>query len=212
MDHYETPFWLYEMICEDFNVYPRLDVCATKENRKCKEYFDHDALNQEWNQDFFMNCPYSQANKWVKYAYFQHIKHNVNGIAVLNVSTGSSYWHDYIFDKASIAYYKGRIKFELRFDESKFRAYVGIVIRISMTSPVPKVTHHLLSTKSQLFWIDCVIPVLSSTIDGSAKYHRTTKKIKIGIPINNIDSMKGIINSPIRNSESRINLPIRDNE
>ena len=60
-----------------------------------------------------MNPPYSQTNKWVKYAYFQHLKHNVNALAVLNVSTGSSYWHDYIFDTASIAYYKGRIKFEL---------------------------------------------------------------------------------------------------
>jgi len=60
-----------------------------------------------------MNPPYSQTNKWVKHAYFQHIKHNVNGLAILNVSTGSSYWHNYIFDKASIAYYKGRIKFEL---------------------------------------------------------------------------------------------------
>jgi hypothetical protein len=55
MDNYETPFWLYEKICQDFNVYPRLDVSATKENRKCKEYFDHDALNQEWDKDFFMN-------------------------------------------------------------------------------------------------------------------------------------------------------------
>ena len=113
MDNYETPFELYELICEDFKVIPQLDVCATKENRKCKDYYDHDALNREWSKDFFMNPPYSEANKWVKYAYFQHLKHNVNGLAILNVSTGSAYWHDYIFGKASIAYYKGRIKFEL---------------------------------------------------------------------------------------------------
>ena len=63
--------------------------------------------------NIIMNPPYSQTKKWVKYAYLQHMKHNVNALALLSVSTGSSYWHDYIFDKASIAYYKGRIKFEI---------------------------------------------------------------------------------------------------
>ena len=40
MDNYETPFEVYEQICESFKVYPSLDVCATKENKKCKEYYD----------------------------------------------------------------------------------------------------------------------------------------------------------------------------
>jgi len=57
--------------------------------------------------------PYSNCKKWVKYAYNQHIKHNVNGLAILNVSTGSAYWHDFILNKAEIYYYKGRIKFEI---------------------------------------------------------------------------------------------------
>ena len=127
-DNYETPGWIYEKICQDFNVYPQLDVCATKENRKCKEYFDDDALNREWDKDFFMNSPYSQANKWVKYAYFQHLKHNVNGIAILNVSTDTSYWHNYIFDKASIVYYKGRIKFELNGIPQKNPRYASAFI------------------------------------------------------------------------------------
>lgn len=113
MDNYETPIQLYEKICESFKVYPKLDVCATKKNRKCRVFYDNNALNRQWSVDFFMNPPYSQCNKWVKYAYFQHLKHNVNGLAILPVSTGSTYWHDYIFDKASIAYYKGRVKFEI---------------------------------------------------------------------------------------------------
>jgi len=107
-----------------FKIYPQLDVCATKQNTKCKEFFERgwrmggapavtNAFARDWSQDFFMNCPYSNCEKWVKYAYNQHIKHNVNGLAILNVSTGSAYWHDYIFEKAKIYYYKGRIKFEL---------------------------------------------------------------------------------------------------
>ena len=113
MDNYETPLVIYEILCDKFKVYPELDVCATKENRKCYTYFDNNALDREWTTDFYMNPPYSQTKKWVKYAYLQHMKHNVNALALLSVSTGSSYWHDYIFDKASIAYYKGRIKFEI---------------------------------------------------------------------------------------------------
>ena len=40
MDNYETPFEVYEQICDSFKVYPTLDVCASKENKKCKEYYD----------------------------------------------------------------------------------------------------------------------------------------------------------------------------
>ena len=113
MDNYETPSEIFEEITNCFGIYPNLDVCATYQNRKCKKFFDESALSRQWTEDFFMNPPYSQSKKWVKYAYFQHIKHNVNGLAILPVSTGSTYWHDYIFDKSSIAYYKGRISFEI---------------------------------------------------------------------------------------------------
>ena len=124
MDHYETPKKIYEEICDIFKIYPQLDVCATKHNTKCKEFFERGgwtgshfignaAFSRDWSSDFFMNCPYSNCKKWIKYAYLQHIKHNVNGLAILNVSTGSAYWHDYIIEKAEIYYYKRRIKFEL---------------------------------------------------------------------------------------------------
>jgi len=116
MDNYETPKKIYEQICDIFKIYPKLDVSATKQNTKCKEFFERGgwhAFSRDWPTDFFMNPPYSNCKKWVKYAYNQHIKHNVNGLAILNVSTGSAYWHDFILNKAEIYYYKGRIKFEI---------------------------------------------------------------------------------------------------
>ena len=115
MDNYETPQKIFNEICDTFRIYPKLDVCATEQNSKCDQYFSKsdNSFLQNWSQDFFMNCPYSNCKKWVKYAYLQHIKHNVNGLALLNVSTGAAYWHDFIFKKASIRFYQSRIKFEL---------------------------------------------------------------------------------------------------
>ena len=127
-DLYETPAKVFQEICEWFDIYPSLDVCATSKNKKCKNYFNQDALSKEWKEDFFMNPPYSEAKKWVQHAYFQHVKHNVTGLAILQVSTGSKYWHDYIFGKAEIAWCKGRIPFELNGVPCKSPRYDSVMI------------------------------------------------------------------------------------
>lgn len=49
-----------------YDIHPTLDVCATKENKMCENYFgiDHliknkrDGLTQSFKEPFFMNCPY----------------------------------------------------------------------------------------------------------------------------------------------------------
>ena len=121
LDNFETPFGVYHQACEFFGIAPVLDVCATMQNTKCEKYFSSDALSKEWNMDFFMNNPYSQSKAWVKYAYMQHVKHNVNGLALLQSHTGTSYWHDYIFgDRAQILFWRGRIRFELDGVSTKF--------------------------------------------------------------------------------------------
>ena len=122
-DYFETPSNIFLDACEFFKVYPTLDVCATKQNTKCQNYFSSNALEKNWSEDFFMNCPYSNGHPaiWVKYAYLQHVKHNVNGLALLPSSTGSEYWHNYIFDgKAEILFWRGRIRFNLDGVKTKF--------------------------------------------------------------------------------------------
>ena len=120
-DYFESPKEVYYTACEFFQISPSLDVCATAMNTKCQNYFSSDALKKEWNQDFYMNNPYSQTKAWVKYAYMQHVKHNVNGLALLQSHTGTSYWHDYIFgNRAQILIWRGRIRFELDGVKTKY--------------------------------------------------------------------------------------------
>lgn len=112
-DDWETPDYLYNQALLNYNVKPTLDVCATVLNRKCLDYFDRNqnGLLQEWNQDFFMNPPYSEVGLWVEKAYKEHLKYNVTGIALIFSKTDTKFWHDYIEQKADVYFIKGRIKF-----------------------------------------------------------------------------------------------------
>ena len=113
-DEWETPSKPYVKILTEQNLRPVIDVCATIQNRKCLEYFDKrvNGLLQDWNKDFFMNPPYSQVAEWVKKAYHEHLKWNVNGLGLIFSKTDTIMWHEYIEDKAEVYFIKGRIKFE----------------------------------------------------------------------------------------------------
>ena len=62
-----------------------------------------------------MNPPYGKnvIDKWIKYAYEQHKKHNVTGIALIFSKTETKWWHKYIQDIADVHFIRGRVHFEL---------------------------------------------------------------------------------------------------
>jgi phage N-6-adenine-methyltransferase len=69
-DMWETPKDLFEKLNSVHNF--TLDVCAIKENAKCKKYFtpEIDGLKQEWKGTCWMNPPYGrEIGKWVAKAY-----------------------------------------------------------------------------------------------------------------------------------------------
>ena len=109
-----TPQPLYDELNKEFDF--TLDPCCTKESAKCKVWFTKkdDGLNKNWmNHTVFMNPPYGREIKhWIKKAY----ESSLNGatvIALIPARTDTSYWHDYIFNKAKdIRFLRGRIKFE----------------------------------------------------------------------------------------------------
>jgi phage N-6-adenine-methyltransferase len=109
--------------CREYDIHPVLDVAASHINHVCKRYFTKadDALTKEWNVDFFGNFPYSKVAKFIKYAYEQYKKHNVNGLILTYSKTDTKWWHKYIEGKAEIHFIKGRVKF---FDENgKIKKY-----------------------------------------------------------------------------------------
>ncbi|GAI17513.1 unnamed protein product [marine sediment metagenome] len=109
---YETPKEIFEPLQKEFDL--RLDVCATKENAKCELFFtkEEDALSKDWNENFWMNPPFSRnLKKWVQKAYEESEK-GVTGVLLLPVGSNTLWWHKYIIDtKAEVRFLKGEIKF-----------------------------------------------------------------------------------------------------
>lgn len=112
-NEWATPQYLFDELDRDFNF--TLDPCATEDNAKCDKYFtiEDDGLIQDWSNDVvFMNPPYGRDIKhWVRKAYEESLKGSIV-VCLIPSRTDTTYWHDYIFGKASdIRFLKGRIKF-----------------------------------------------------------------------------------------------------
>ena len=94
------------------------DLASSDANAKCVNHFTvgDDSLSQDWSAlegNLWLNPPYGRDLKhWVKKAY--ESSRNRDGALVMLIPsrTDTSYWHDYIFDKAEIKFIRGRLKFE----------------------------------------------------------------------------------------------------
>ncbi len=105
-----------------YQIAPMLDVCATDSNSKFSEYYtmNNDALTKEWDEDFFMNPPYSEITQWMKKAYEQHRKYNVNALILVFAKTSVKWWHKYVEDKAETHFIEKRIRFLLNGVEPRY--------------------------------------------------------------------------------------------
>ncbi len=113
-DVWETPPDIFEFACDYFHVYPRLDVASTDENKLCEFHFTEkdDGLKQNWFIDSYMNPPYSRASKWIHKAFSENQKNNINIIALLNATTDTYAWQNFILHgMAEIYFISGRLRF-----------------------------------------------------------------------------------------------------
>jgi len=109
-DEWETPQDLFNELDQEFEF--NLDVCATKDNRKCKNFYakEIDGLKQNWHGVCWMNPPYGrEIGKWVKKAYEESLKGSTV-VCLLPSRTDTRWWHDYCM-KGEIRFIKGRLKF-----------------------------------------------------------------------------------------------------
>ena len=110
---YETPEYIFSPLKVEFDI--KIDVAASLQNCKC-EYFitkEENALEVEWEQNFWLNPPWSRdLKKWVAKAYQQVNKNNIIGVLLLPVRTNTHWWHKYIIDpKQEVRFLKGETKF-----------------------------------------------------------------------------------------------------
>gem|GEM_PF-2396254 len=113
-DVWETPIQIFEFAKAYFQVFPKLDVASTHENSLCEFHFTEreDGLKQTWFKDVWMNPPYSKASKWIQKASEENKKNNINIIALLNVTTDTRAWHNFVLsNKTEICFLEGRVRF-----------------------------------------------------------------------------------------------------
>ncbi len=108
---YETPQWLFDHFNSLFNF--ELDVCASKENAKCKNWLSEkdNGLEKSWLDRNWMNPPYGrEISKWLKKAYDESKKGNLI-VCLLPARTDTRWWHTYVLKADAIHFIKGRLKF-----------------------------------------------------------------------------------------------------
>lgn len=109
-DLWYTPQEFFNKYNEKYNF--TLDVCATDENAKCKNYFTEeiDGLSQDWEGVCWMNPPYGRTIKqWMKKAYESSLT-GATVVCLVPSRTDTNWWHDYAM-KGEIEFIKGRLKF-----------------------------------------------------------------------------------------------------
>lgn len=112
-DEWETPQDLFDKLNKEFHF--TLDPCSTNENHKCFKYYTikDDGLSKDWaGETVFVNPPYGRSiGKWVKKCYDESHKWGNTIVMLIPARTDTSWFHQYIYDKAEIRFLKGRLKF-----------------------------------------------------------------------------------------------------
>lgn len=109
-DEWATPQAFFDKYNAIYNF--TLDVCATSENAKCKNYYtkEQDGLKQTWIGFCWMNPPYGrEIGKWVRKAYESSLE-GATVVCLLPSRTDTAWWHDYVM-KGRIEFIRGRLKF-----------------------------------------------------------------------------------------------------
>ena len=106
-----TPVWLFKNLDEEFHF--ELDVCATKENTKCKKFYTvtDGGVARNWEKVNWMNPPYGrEIGRWVERAYGEKLEGNTT-VCLLPARTDTEWWHEYCMKADELRFIRGRIYF-----------------------------------------------------------------------------------------------------
>ena len=138
-DEYETPDDVFNSLCEKYNMFPKLDVCADFTNTKCK-IFHGDSLNTEWYirdenhiitlVDAWCNPPQTKCKEFVLKANEQWKRHNINIMMIIPANVLTTKYFYTVIDNVEYHPIKGRITFLFDGKISKFPARNGYFVVI----------------------------------------------------------------------------------
>jgi len=106
---WETPDDLFFKIDALFHF--TKDVCASKDNTKCKEFWsgNDSCLDKKWEGTLWMNPPYKNMKLFIKKAYDE--RENAITVCLLPARTNTKWWHEWCM-KGEIYFICGRPKFK----------------------------------------------------------------------------------------------------
>jgi len=106
---WETPDYLFDRLNKIFNF--TRDVCASKDNTKCEQYWSEEdsCLDKQWDGVNWMNPPYKNMKFFIKKAYEE--RKNAITVCLIPARTNTRWWHDYCM-KGEVLFICGRPKFK----------------------------------------------------------------------------------------------------
>ena len=111
-DEWATPQDFFDELAATYQF--TTDVCATKENAKCADFYtkEDNGLTKDWDGTCWMNPPYGRNIKyWVKKAYESARDNGAIVVCLLPARTDTSWWHDYVLPHGQVTFIRGRLKF-----------------------------------------------------------------------------------------------------
>lgn len=111
---YCTPQDFFDGLNQEFHF--TLDAAATDKSAKCPVYYtpETDGLTNPWNiagGAVFCNPPYGrEIGKWVRKAY-EEAQNGTTIVMLLPARPDTTYFHDYIYERAEIRFIRGRLMF-----------------------------------------------------------------------------------------------------
>ena len=132
-DMWETPQDFFDKLDAEFHF--TLDVCATPENAKCKNFYtpEIDGLSQPWDGVVWCNPPYGRKiGRWVFAGLCASMLRNSTVVMLLPARTDTRWFHDFVYNRAEIRFVKGRIKFGGSKNNAPFPSMVVIFRGINL--------------------------------------------------------------------------------
>lgn len=112
-EEWSTPQDIFDALHREFNF--TVDAAASKENAKCKRYFDKetDGLKQSWaGETVWCNPPYGkQIGKWMKKGLLESRNPRTTVVMLVHARTDTKWFHDYVYHRSEIRFLRGRLKF-----------------------------------------------------------------------------------------------------
>ncbi len=139
-DEWATPQATFDALNQEFHF--TLDVCATKDNAKCRYYFSRrdDGLGQQWRGMCWMNPPYGrEIHKWVAKAAHTAWKGFGTVVCLLPARTDTRWWHEYCAN-AEVRFIRGRLKFGASKNSAPFPSAI-VIFKGRQRIKVPQVVN-----------------------------------------------------------------------